>query len=72
MRRLGVGLQVDFVRAEGDPFAVWRQNGLVHALQRHHVFEGEGALAFSLGRAGRETKKGDREYSTHNASRETG
>ena len=41
MRRLGVGFEIHVDHAEDHPLAVGRNLGLAHALQLHHVFEGE-------------------------------
>ena len=45
MRLARVLVEVDVHRAEADPLAVGRDDGLADALELHHVFEGEGTLA---------------------------
>ena len=49
VRRLGVGFEIDVDHAEDHPLAVGRNLRLAHALQLHHVVEGEGMLGLSDG-----------------------
>jgi hypothetical protein len=44
VRRLRVGSEIDIDHAEDHPLAVGRNLRLAHALELHHVFEGEGML----------------------------
>ena len=60
MRRAGVGFEADIDRAEGDPFAVGRDNRLADALELHHVVEGEGTLG--LGESGNREREQEESY----------
>ena len=57
MRRLGVGFKIDVDHAEDHPLAVGRNLRIAHALQLHHVFEGEGMLGLGDGEKTRSEEK---------------
>ena len=66
MRRLRVCCQIDIDHAEDHPLAVGRNFRFPHALELHHVFEGE--RVFDLGETGKREDhhgKKTRNYTAH-------
>ena len=61
VRRLRVGFEIDVDHAEDHPLAVGRNLRIAHALQLHHVVEGEGMLGLGDEREGRRQEREERE-----------
>jgi hypothetical protein len=72
VRRLGIRREVHVDRTEDDPFAIGRGHRLLDALQRHHVFEGEGMLGLGKNRKCKKKDKGKKNDTAHGGLRETG
>ena len=70
MRSFLVRREIDIDRAEQHPLAVGRGHGLGHALERHHVFEGEWMLGLREAGDYRKHSKEQDEYTAHTFLRE--
>src|SRR3954451_13053005 len=68
MRRLRVRLQINIHRRKQHPLSVGRHVGLLDALERHHVFKGEGMLLGLKKWKNSDSGQAEKKYRAHAAS----